>query len=154
VEFIELSQGWLYVSSGRPERWKKSGFISSIVRVVFILAGLPFGAEGVAVTLVIAGWLIALPSISYAGRTLGIDAALVIRAVRGPLFGAAPTLVAGWWLQSFLPPNFSSPLRILLLVPFCASIYLLIVVGLLRITKPIRILGGLAKDFVARPARR
>jgi O-antigen/teichoic acid export membrane protein len=154
VEFIELSQGWLHISSGRAERWKKSGFISSVVRLMLILVGLPFGAEGVAIALVVAGWLIALPSISYAGRPLGIGADLVIRAVGGPLLGAATALAAGWWLQTALFLNFAGPLKIFLSASFCASIYLLIVVGLLRIVGPIKILSSLAKDFLTRAAQR
>ena len=78
VEFIEVSQGWLHVSGGRPDRWKNWGLLSAIVRVLAILGGLPFGAVGVAMALVAAGWLIAFPSVIYAGRPLGIGAALVI----------------------------------------------------------------------------
>jgi O-antigen/teichoic acid export membrane protein len=154
VEFIELSQGWLHISSGRPERWKNWGFVNAIVRVVAILAGLPFGAEGVAIALVVAGWLIAVPSISYAGRPLGIGAALVIRAVGGPLLGAAIAIAAGWWLQTILLVDFSSLFRIFLSASLCTSIYLLIVVGVLRITEPIRVAVRLAQDFGARAAQR
>ena len=106
VEFIEFSQGWLHVASGRAERWKYSAFVSAIVRVAAILGGLPFGAEGVAIALVVAGWLIALPSVIYAGRPLGIGAALVIRAVGGPMLGATIAVAAGWWLQTIFLVNF------------------------------------------------
>lgn len=41
VEFIEMSQGWLHVSGGRPDRWKNSGFVSGIVRVIAILEVCP-----------------------------------------------------------------------------------------------------------------
>jgi O-antigen/teichoic acid export membrane protein len=154
VEFIELSQGWLHVASGRAERWKNWGFVSAVVRVVAIVGGLPFGAEGVAIALVVAGWLIAVPSISYAGRPLGIGAALVIRAVGGPLLGATIAAAAGWWLQTVLLVNLSSIFRIFLAAALCTSIYLLIVVGLLRITEPIGVAVRLAQDFWARATQR
>ena len=150
VEFIEMSQGWLHVSSGRADRWKNWGFVRAIVRVVAILAGLPFGAEGVAIAVVVAGWLLALPSVIYAGRPLGIGAALVIRAVRAPLLGATIAIAAGWWVQSTFLADFSALFRIFLSAFLCASLYLLIVVGVLRITEPIKVVGRLLEDFGAR----
>jgi polysaccharide transporter, PST family len=154
VEFIEASQGWLHISSGRADRWKNSGIVSAIVRVAAILAGLPFGAEGVVIALVAAGWLIAFPSVIYAGRPFGIGASLVIRAVGGPLLGATIAVAAAWWLQTIFLANFPILFRICLSAFLCASIYLLIVVGLLRVTEPIRIVGRLVQDFGARAAQR
>jgi O-antigen/teichoic acid export membrane protein len=154
VEFIEMSQGWLYISGGRADRWKKSGFISSAVRVLLILVGLPFGAEGVAIALVIASWLIAFPSISYAGYPMGIGAPLVVRAVGGPMLGSVVALAAGWWLQTVFALDISRPLKIFLLASCCGAIYLLIVVGCLRIVAPIKILGNLIRDFVTRSDQR
>jgi PST family polysaccharide transporter len=154
VEFIEVSGGWLHISSGRADRWKNSGIASSAVRVVAILASLPFGAEGVAIALVAAGWLIAFPSVIYAGRPLNIGAPLVIRAVSGPLLGTTIAVAAGWWLQSTVLADFSALLRMVLLGFSCASIYLLIVVGLLRITEPITVASRLVQDFGARAAQR
>ncbi len=151
VAFIEISGGWLHVSSGRPERWKNWGIVSFIVRVAAILGGLRFGAEGVAVALVGVGWLVAFPSVLYAGRPLGMGAALVIRAVRAPLLGATIAVAAGWWLQASFLSDYSTLFRIFLSVSLCASIYLLIVVGLFRITEPIRVAARLLQEFGAAP---
>jgi len=153
VEFIELSQGWLHVASGRADRWKNWGFLTAAVRVIAIIAGLPFGAKGVVIALVVASWLVAFPSAIYAGRPLGIGAALVFRAVGGPLLGAAIAVAAGWWLQSIFLEAYSTPLRIFLSASLCGSIYLLIVVGLLRITQPIGIAVRLVQDFGAAAQR-
>jgi O-antigen/teichoic acid export membrane protein len=152
VEFIEMSQGWLHVASGRADRWKYSAFVSAIVRVAAILGGLPFGAVGVVIALVAAGWVIALPSVTYAGRPLGIGASLVIRAVGGPLLGATIAVAAGWWLQSTFFSDLSSVFRIFLMASLCTGIYLFVVVGVLRIIEPINILGRLVQDFVTRAA--
>jgi len=154
VALIEMSQGWLHVSSGRADRWKNWGIITFMARVVAILAGLHFGAEGMAIALVVVGWLIAFPSVSYAGRPLGIGAGLAIRAVSGPLLGATVACVASWWLQAAFFGNFTSLLRIFLSTLLCASIYLLIVVGLLRVTEPVRVASKLAQDFGFHAARR
>jgi O-antigen/teichoic acid export membrane protein len=152
VEFVEMSQGWLHVASGRAERWKYSAFVSAIVRVVAILGGLPFGAKGVVIALVVAGWLIAFPAVIYAGRPLGIGAALALRAVAGPLLGATITVVAGWLLQSIFFSDISSVVRVFIMASLCTAIYLFVVVGVLRITEPISVLGRLVQDFVARAA--
>ena len=56
-----------------------------------VLGGLPFGATGVAVAVVMTSLLLAVPSISYAGRPIGVGAALVIRAVGQQLIGAIST---------------------------------------------------------------
>jgi O-antigen/teichoic acid export membrane protein len=154
VAFIEISGGWLHVSSGRAERWKNWGVVSFIVRVAAILGGLPFGGEGVAVALVGVGWLVALPSVLYAGRPLGIGAALVIRAVGAQLLGATIAVAAGWWLKASFLADYSSLFRIFFSTFLCTSIYLLIVVGLLRVTEPIRLAGRLVQDFGTRAAQR
>ena len=154
VALIEISQGWLHVASGRAERWKNWGIVTFIARVVGILAGLPFGAEGLAIALVLVGWLIAFPSVGYAGRPLGIGVGLAVRAVRGPLLGATVACAAGWWLRVVWFGNFTSLLRIFLLTLLCTSIYLVMVVGLLRFTEPLRVASKLARDFGAQAARR
>jgi len=154
VAFIELSQGWLHVSSGRADRWKNWGIVTFITRVVAVFAGLPFGAEGVAIALVVAGWLVAFPSVSYAGSPVGIGAGLALRAVGGPLLGATIACAAGWWLRATLFSDFTSLLRILLLILVCTAIYLFIVMGLLRIMEPIRVARKLLQDFGAHVPRR
>jgi polysaccharide transporter, PST family len=154
VEFIEVSGGWLHISGGRADRWKNSGIASSAVRMVAILVGLPFGVEGMAIALVAAGWLIAFPSVIYAGQPLGIGAGLVVRAVRGPLLGAIIALAAGWWLQTIFVADFPILFRIFSSAFVCASLYLFIVVGLLRITEPIKLAGRLVQDFGVRETQR
>src|SRR5229473_8386007 len=109
---IEGSQGWLHLSIGRADRWQNWGIVSLVVQVVALLGGLPFGATGVAVAGVITSLLIAVPSISYAGRPIGVGAALVTRAVGPQLIGAISTAAGGWWLQATALANFSSVVRI------------------------------------------
>src|SRR5215510_8248454 len=78
---VEISQGLLHLSIGRADRWRRWGIVTLVVQIAGVLAGLPFGATGVAVTVVMSSLLIAIPSISYAGRPVDIGAAFVIRAV-------------------------------------------------------------------------
>ena len=145
---VEGSQGWLHFSTGRADRWQNWGIVSLGVQVVAVLGGLPFGATGVAVSGVIASVLIALPSISYAGRPIGVGAALVIRAVGPQLIGAISTAVGGWWLQTMILTDYSGFVRIFLSSCFCICIYLTIVVGLFRLTEPIKVASSIVQDLL------
>jgi PST family polysaccharide transporter len=138
-QVIEGSQGWLHLSIGRADRWRNWGIVTAAVQVVAVLGGLPFGAKGVAIATVISSVLIAVPSITYAGRPIGIGTALVIRSVGPQLIGVISTAAGGWWLQTTALADCSSFVRILLSASFCACVYLIIVVGLFRLTEPIKV---------------
>jgi len=145
-QVVEGSQGWLHLSIGRADRWRNWGVVSVVAHFVAVLGGLPFGATGVAVAIVITSLLIAVPSISYAGRPIGIGAALVMRAVGQQLIGAIGTVAGGWWLQTTALTDCSTFARMFLSIGFCISIYLIIVVGLFRLTEPVKVAGTIVKD--------
>ncbi len=147
-QVVEGSQGWLHLSVGRADRWRNWGIVTAAVQVVAVLGGLPFGTRGVAIAVVIASLLIAVPSIIYAGRPIGIGAALVIHAVRPQLIGAIATAAGGWWLQTTALTDFSSFVRIVLSGGFCICIYLAIVVGLFRLTEPIKVAAAVVRDLL------
>jgi PST family polysaccharide transporter len=92
--------------------------------------------------------LVALPSVTYAGRPIGIGAALVIRAVGPQLIGAVSASVLGLWMQSELLTHYSGFVRMVISGGFCASIYLAIVVGLFGRSEPIKVAGRVAKDLI------
>ena len=147
-QVIEGSQGWLHLSVGRADRWRNWGIVTAVVQVVSVLGGLPFGAKGVAVASVIASVFIAVPSISYAGHPIGIGAAFVIRTVSPQLIGAISTAGAGWWLQTMTLTDCSNFVRILFSAGFCTCVYLGVVVGLFRLTEPIKIAGSVVRDLL------
>jgi hypothetical protein len=72
----------------------------------------------------------------------------VIRAVGPQLIGAITTAAGGWWLQTTALAHCSSFVRILLSIAFCICIYLIIVVGLFRLTEPIKVGGTVLIDFL------
>jgi O-antigen/teichoic acid export membrane protein len=146
-QVVEGSQGWLHLSIGRADRWRNWGIVTAAVQIVAVLGGLPFGAKGVAMAVVVASVLIAVPSITYAGRPIGIGAALVSRAVGPQLIGAISTAAGGWWLQTTTLTDYSSFVRIFLSAGFCICIYLVIVVGLFRLTEPIKVAGSVVQDL-------
>jgi O-antigen/teichoic acid export membrane protein len=145
-QVIEGSQGWLHLSIGRADRWQNWGIVTLVVQVVALLGGLPFGGTGVAVAGVVMSVVIAIPSISYAGRPIDIGAALVMRAVGPQLIGAISAAAGGWWLQTTALSGYSSIVRILLSIGFCGAMYLIIVVGLFRVTEPIKVAARVVQD--------
>jgi hypothetical protein len=148
ISHVEGSQGWLHLSIGRADRWQNWGIVSLLVQVVAVVAGLPFGTLRVAIASVGGSTLIALPS--AAGRPIGIDAGLVIRAVGPQLTGAISTAGAGWWLQTTFLADYPGFIRIFLSGGFCLCIYLAIVVGLFRLAEPLRVAGKIVHDALER----
>lgn len=134
---IESSQGWLHLSIGTADRWRKWGVVATTVLVTAVLVGLPFGPIGVAVAIVAACMLNCLPSVVYAGRPIGIDARLVIGAVYRQLIGAIATAAAGWWLQINVLPDYSILARIVLAGCFCACIHMTLMIAVFRFVEPI-----------------
>jgi len=144
---IEGSQGWLHLSAGRADRWRNWGILSFVVQLVAVLGGLPFGATGVGVAVVMTSLLLAVPSISYAGHPIGIGAPLVIRAVGPQLIGAISATASVWLLQTTTLMGCSSLARMLLSTGCCISLYLIIVLVFFRLTEPIRVAGTLMYDL-------
>ena len=138
-QVIEGSQGWLHLSIGRADRWRNWGVVSLASQVVAVLAGLPFGTTGVAIASVIATALISVPSVMYAGRPIGVGAATVLRAAGPQMIGAFSAAGAGAWLQMSVLAHCSSLVRFAASVTACASIYLIVVVGVFRHTEPMRV---------------
>ena len=74
----------------------------------------------------------------------------MVRAAGPQLIGAIVTAAAGWWLQTTILAHYSGFARILLSTGFCISIYLVIAVGLFRITEPIKVAATLVRDQLGR----
>jgi hypothetical protein len=68
--------------------------------------------------------------------------------VRPQLIGAISTAVGGWRLQTTIPTDYSSFVRIFLSAGFCVCIYLAIVVGLFRLREPIMVAGSIVQDLL------
>ena len=70
-----------------------------------------------------------------------------MRATGRQLIGAIATLGAGWSLQIMVLSSYPGFARILLGGTFCTCLYLLIVVGLFRMTEPIKIVRSIVRDL-------
>lgn len=148
AQVIERTLGWLHVAGGRPDRWMRWGMVSGVVQVVAVLCGLPFGAVGVAISYGLCMYLLFVPAIVYAGRPLQISVRDLLRAIGPPLIGAFVAEALGFTLRMFYLSDLPPFQRMAALVITCMIGYLLITVGLFRMTKPLDVAKRLLQDFL------
>jgi PST family polysaccharide transporter len=150
AQILERAHGWAHVAAGRSDRWMRWGLYSAVCQLVAVAAGLPFGVVGVCTSYTIAMFVLFVPSLVYSGRPIGIGSKDVLQAV-GPqtiaalLAVAIAFIVQNAWLGE-LPPF----TRVFLVAPVCLGTYVLVVVGLFRITAPIRLGLSILHDFMPR----
>lgn len=148
---VERTLGWLHVAAGRSDRWMRWGFFSAIFQLSALLAGVPFGLAGVATAHALATFCLFVPALVYAGQPFGIGVRDVLRAVGPQMVAALCTVAIGYTIQRMVLADFSQLARFLISVPTCGVVYLLIAVGLFRVTRPVQIAFSLLRDFM--PAR-
>ena len=150
AQCVERTMGWLHVVAGRTDRWMRWGLFSTVCQLTALAAGLPFGANGVAVAYAITMFLIFLPAIAYAGKPLGIGykdaAANTLPQIVSAIFAAS----GGYLFLLWLSPGHLHIVRIILASFVCMSIYLIVAVGFFRVTEPLRLAYGLLMDLVAK----
>lgn len=148
---VERTLGWLHVAAGRSDRWMRWGLFSAVFQLAALLAGVPFGLAGVATAHAIATFCLFVPALVYAGQPFGIGARDVLRAVGPQMVAALGTVAIGFMMQRALLADVSQLARFVISVPFCGAVYLLVAVGIFRVTRPIQIAFSLLRDFL--PAR-
>jgi PST family polysaccharide transporter len=132
-------------------RW---GFFSAICQLAAVFAGIPFGLAGVATAHAIATFCLFVPALAYAGRPVGIDAKDVLRAVGPQLVAALCTVAIGFTMQRLFLSDCSQLTRFALSVLICVAIYLTLAVGVFKITRPLRLVFSLLRDFSSMLQRR
>ena len=147
AQSVERTMGWIHVAAGRSDRWMRWGIFSAVCQLVALGVGLPFGITGVAIAYVIATFGLFVPALAYAGSPVGIDSKDVLRAVGAPMTSALIVVAFGFGLQQLLLGGFSPLTRFLVSAPFCLAAYLAVVVGVFRITDPLRLAFSLVREF-------
>jgi PST family polysaccharide transporter len=144
---VERTLGWLHVAAGRSDRWMRWGFFSALFQLAALLAGVPFGLAGVATAHAIATFCLFLPALVYAGRPVGIEARDVLRAVGPQMLAALGTVAIGFMVQHAFLVDLPQLARIALSVPICLAAYLLLVVGVFRVTRPLELAFSLVHEL-------
>lgn len=148
---VDRTLGWLYVTSGRTDRWMHWGVFSMCIQLFAVACGLPFGQLGVAVALVVIAYLMFFPGIYYAGKPIEIGISDVMRVVGPQVVGSLAITAIGFTLRYTVLADMHSVLKAALLMVICSVSYLLIVVGLFRVRTPLRVVVSLVHDSL--PAR-
>jgi len=144
IMLIYGTQGWLHLSLGRPDRWLRWGFFECAGTTAFFIAGLPFGAEGVAIGYALSFYVLAAPCLLYAGKPIDLRISAIISAI-WRFFAAA--LLAG--LASYLilyKLDFVFPIfihlnvfiRIVIASTLCLTVYLFLIILFYQSISPIR----------------
>ena len=148
LHVVENSQTWILMSLGRADRWLRWAILTGLVQIAAVVAGLPFGVEGVAWAIVIARSAIAIPGVLYAGRLIDLKFPMVLAAIGRQLCGAILTILAGKATLHLLSREFGPITRVSIGVGVCVVTYLSLVVGIFRVTEPLRLASSLFKRLV------
>lgn len=147
----ERTLGWLHVTAGRTDRWMRWGVVATCAQLLALFCGLPFGPTGVTIAFVVCTFILFLPAIAYSGHPLGIGGSDVIAVVWRPMVGSLLAVAIGFMLRYTLFANTSEVGRTVALTLAYVTVYLMAVVGLLRVRMPIRVALTLVRDVL--PAR-
>jgi len=150
---VDRTLGWLHVAAGRTDRWMRWGLVGVCAQLIALFCGLPYGATGVAVALVVCTFILFIPAIAYSGRPLGISTTDVITVVWRPLAASLLAAAIGFTLRFTLLADISPILRITELILAYTIAYVTLIVGVLRERMPIQVLLALVRDFLVRIPR-
>jgi hypothetical protein len=127
--------GWLFISSGRPDRQFYFGILWTGLIIVSFVIGLRYGPTGVAAGYSIASFVLAMPLCIYAIKGTVIRISDLVRAIRPPLVAVLPAALAGWVLKGNLSSTVPFFARFLLGSLAFGAVYafmLLVVMGRFR----------------------
>jgi PST family polysaccharide transporter len=150
----------LHLSLGTPDRWLRWAIVSSMVTVLLIVIGLPFGARGVAAAYSASFYILIGPALWYAGRPVQLKiSSLLSVAWRYSVAALAAGLVC-WFITDRLAViagivmHLNVVVRILVTSALCTSIYLVLVLVLYRSLEPFSQFTKLVRDMIPGMASR
>jgi polysaccharide transporter, PST family len=151
---VERTLGWLHVPAGRADRWMRWGFFSAACQLGALAAGLPFGLIGVVTSQTIVMFALCVPALVYAGQPFGIKVKDVLAAVGPQMASGLGAVAFGLVMQQMFLMEFSQLTRFVFSAAICLAVYLAIVVGIFRVTRPLQLALSLLRDFVPAGLRR
>ena len=151
---VERTMGWLHIAAGRSDRWMRWGVISAVCQLGALIAGLPFGAMGVATAYTVAVFGLFVPALVYAGRPLGIGVKDVLPVVGPQTVAGLGAVAFGLMVQRLFLLDFSHPVRFVISATACLVAYLAVAVGVFKVTGPLQIALGVLHDLHLLGSRR
>jgi PST family polysaccharide transporter len=141
--------GWLHVAVGRADRWMRWGVYSAFVQLGALAVGLPFGVTGVAVAYAIAAFALCVPALVYSGEPIGIRSKDVLQAVGPQITAGLVAVAAGFLFQLEFLADSSHLMRLFASGMVCLAAYLVVAVGVFRVTAPLHLIFSVLRDLRA-----
>jgi PST family polysaccharide transporter len=143
--------GWLHLSQGNPGRWLKWGIVAFLFTALSLIAGLPFGALGVAIAYSLSFYFLTWPGIWYAAKPVGIRVRSVWMSIWRFFVAALVSGPATWWAANKVPTivRFMEHVHVLvrigLTTVLCTLLYLVSVIVLYGSIEPLFEMGRLLR---------
>ncbi len=156
VMLLYCTHIWIHLSIGRADRWFRWGLVDLAVTTLFLLIGIRWQAEGIALAWVFAYWVIVLPALWYAGKPIHLTISSMLAAIQkyvlsGLFAGGAAYLIVGMFPSLLASPGALGALTRLSVDSLVfVVLYLGAVVLLHGGFKPIYQVLGLLKEMVSR----
>jgi O-antigen/teichoic acid export membrane protein len=154
IMLVYYMQGWIYLSSGRAERWLRWSVFESLFTAFLFVLALPWGPSGIAFAWTLSFWTLLLPGFWYAARPLGTGIMPIIHAiwryVLGSLLAAiiSAVIMRGPVGLSAMQGATGALARIAVVSVLFWLLYLVAIVILHRGTAPLVQFANLAKDML------
>lgn len=146
---VERTMGWLHVAAGRADRWMRWGVYSAFVQLMALAVGLPFGVTGIAVAYAVAAFGLCVPALVYSGEPVGIRSSDVLKAVGPQMTAGLVAVAAGFLFQYEFLADYSHLARMFVAGMTCLAAYLVVVVGVFRVTAPLQLIFSVLRDLCA-----
>lgn len=154
VAIIYLTHGWLHLSLGTPDRWFRWSIAEFAVTVLCFSTGLFFGAWGVAAAFSASFYILIGPALWYAGKPVGLTFSSVVSRLWRYYVSALLAGTATWILlreTGFAADVFRTlPVlaRILVSGLLCICLYLVLITGFYKSTRPITEFISMAREMI------
>ncbi len=100
---VASTTGWLFITQGRTNHMFQWGLVGSTLSVVSIIAGLPWGATGVAASYSISGLLIRTPILFwYVGRAGSVKGIDLYRTMAPSVFASLCSLLVIFAVRQYI----------------------------------------------------
>jgi O-antigen/teichoic acid export membrane protein len=136
--------GWLFLSSGRADRFFVWGIANLAVTCLLYVAAIPFGMPAVALAYSGSFFVLAVPALWYAGKEMHIGIRDSIAQLWAPTFGAAIAVPLSWTMLSsyhgWPAPGSGSVVTMAIGGTVTSICYVLVTVLLSRSFEPVRTL--------------
>jgi len=134
---IYNTNGWLHISLGRSDRFKKWAIFAAVIYLVAILIGLAIGVMGVAIAYTTATFLLMIPCLLYAGKPIGLRIIEILSNLWRFFFAATIAgMICRYLLFKIIYTNFIVINLIMDLIVY-ALIYVALVISFFGSPRPI-----------------